>query len=187
MTTAHIYIAASLDGYIARPDHSLDWLMKQPTEGEEQGFEEFMASVDGLVMGRKTYEVVLGFGGDWPYQKPVIVMSRTLTDADIPAELAGKVRISPLAPEALMAELAGQGWARAYIDGGQVIQSFLRAGLVADLVLTHIPILLGSGIALFGALDRDIDLRHSETRTFPSGLVQSTYEILPEPEKQQQE
>ncbi len=185
MTTAHIYIAASLDGFIARPDHSLDWLMKQPTEGEEQGFEGFMDSVDGLVMGRKTYEVVLGFGGDWPYHKPVVVMSRSLTDADIPAELKGKVRVSPLGPEALMAELAGQGWKRAYIDGGQVIQAFLRAGLAADLVLTHIPILIGEGISLFGTLDRDIDLRHSETRTFPSGLVQSTYEILPRPGQQE--
>lgn len=176
MTTGHVFIAVSLDGFIARADGGLDWLMKQQTAGEDHGYDNFMASVDGLIMGRGSFEKVLSFD-DWPYHKPVVVMSRTLNDADIPGQLRGQVQISDLGPVELMRELADRGWTRAYIDGGKVIQSFLRAGLVSDITLTHIPILIGTGLPLFGGLDRDIDLDHLETRSFPSGLVSSTYRI----------
>lgn len=178
MTTGHVFMAMSLDGYVARRDGGLDWLMKHQTEGEDHGYDAFMASVDGLVMGRGSFETVAGFD-EWPYQKPVIVMSHTLTDADIPATLRSKVRLSAQTPDALMHELEVEGWSRAYVDGGKIVTSFLQAGLIADITLTHIPMLIGEGLPLFGALDRDIDLKHIETRSFPSGLVGSRYDVLP--------
>ncbi len=176
MTTGHIFIAVSLDGFIARQDGDIDWLMKQQTADEDHGYDAFMASVDGLIIGRGSFEKVLSFD-DWPYHKPVVVLSRTLSDADIPGELRNKVRLSSLEPGELMRELGHEGWQRAYVDGGKVIQSFLRAGLISDITLTHIPILIGQGLPLFGGLDRDVDLEHRETRSFPSGLVSSTYRI----------
>ncbi len=159
MTTGHVFIAVSLDGFIARQDGDIDWLMKQQTAGEDHGYDAFMASVDGLVMGRGSFEKVLSFN-DWPYHKPVVVLSRTLSDADIPGELRNKVRLSSLEPGELMRELGREGWQRAYVDGGKVIRSFLRVGLISDITLTHIPILIGEGLPLFGGLDRDIDLEH---------------------------
>lgn len=180
MTSGHVFIATSLDGFIARKDGSLDWLMKQSVEGEDYGYDGFIESVDGLVMGRGTFEQVLSFG-EWPYPKPVIVLSATLSQGDLRPDLAGKVTIRNEAPKAVMTDLERQGWRRAYIDGGKVIQSFLRAGLIEDLVLTRVPVLLGEGIPLFGLLDRDIDLKHMETNSFPSGLVSSRYRVVPAP------
>lgn len=109
MTTGHIFIAASLDGYIARKSGELDWLMKQTTADEDHGWDAFMEAVDGLVMGRGTFEKVLTFG-DWPYTKPAVVMSRTLTDRDVPGELADKVRLTRLDPPDVMTMLEGEGW-----------------------------------------------------------------------------
>ncbi len=177
MVSGHVYIAVSLDGFIARSDGNLDWLMKQPTQGEDYGYDAFMASVDGLVMGRGSYEKVLTFG-EWPYAKPVIVLSRTLTQRDIREDLVDKVRLSDASPKQIMQGLAEEGWQRVYVDGGRVIQSFLRDGLISDMTLTRIPVLLGSGISLFGSLDDDIDLRHLKTKSYPSGLVHSTYEVV---------
>lgn len=93
MTSGHVFIAASLDGFIARCDDSIDWLTKQKTEGEDHGFDAFMGSVDGLVLGRASFQKVLTFG-EWPYRKPVVVLSKTLTGAEIPGSLRGRVRIS---------------------------------------------------------------------------------------------
>ena len=169
-------MAVSLDGFVARADGGVDWLSKYMTEGEDNGFGAFMESVDGLVMGRASYQSVLTFGG-WPYTKTVVVMSRTLTDADLPDELAGRVRFSNKSPNELMQELAAVGWKRAYVDGGKIVQSFLAEGLIEDMTLTRVPILLGGGIPLFGPLDRDIDLEHIETTPFPSGLVSSKYKV----------
>ena len=177
MPTGHVFIATSLDGFIARKSGELDWLMKQATKEEDHGYDAFMASVDGLVMGRGSFENVLTFE-DWPYSKPVVVLSRTLTDQSVPGELAGKVRIAQLDPPSVMQMLGDQGWNRVYVDGGQVVQSFLRRGLIADITLTHVPILIGDGLPLFGTLDHDIDLEHLETQTFSSGLVTSRYRVI---------
>ena len=176
MTTGHVFLALSLDGFVARSDGGVDWLEKYLDGGEDHGFEAFMPSVDGLVMGRASYENVLTFG-EWPYTKPVVVMSRTLTDDDIPDKLKDRVRLSNRTPEELMADLDIEGWKRAYVDGGRIVQSFLSAGLIEDLSLTRVPILLGEGISLFGPLAGDINLEHIETRTFPSGLVTSKYSV----------
>lgn len=176
MITGHIFVGASLDGFIAREDGGIDWLNQIDDAGEDNGYEPFIESMDGLVIGRATYETALSFG-EWLYPKPVIVLSRSLSQADVRADLEGKVRIMRGAPREIMESLAAEGRRRVYVDGGQVIQSFLRAGLIADITLTHVPVLLGRGIPLFGELEQDIWLEHLETKTFPSGLVQSRYAI----------
>jgi len=175
-TTGHVFIAASVDGFIARPDGDIDWLTRYAATGEDTGYDAFMATIDGLVMGRATFEKALSFDR-WPFSKPVVVMSRTLSQADLRPDLDGKVRISTLAPRPLMKALALEGWRRTYVDGGRLIQSFLQEGLISDIVLTRIPVLLGDGIPLFGRLTADLPLRHVETTTFASGLVQSRYEL----------
>ncbi|MEP6828805.1 MAG: dihydrofolate reductase family protein [Rhizomicrobium sp.] len=172
--TGHVFIAASLDGYIARRDGDIDWLSLYGGASEDHGYPAFMNSIDGIVMGRGTFEKVLTFG-KWSYDKPVIVMSRSLKD--LPTPLIGKATIAAQSPETVMENLTAQGMRRVYVDGGKVIQSFLRAKLIADMIVTHIPVLLGSGIPLFGEQDGDIGLRHVRTASFPSGLVQSKYEI----------
>lgn len=177
MTTGHMFMAMSLDGFVAREDHGLDWLMKQKTDGEEHGHAAFMASVDGIVMGSGSFRTVLSFD-PWPYDKPVIVLSETMTQNDIPQDLRRKVTVSALAPRDLMETLSRQGWRRAYIDGGMIIQSFMRAGLIADMTVTIVPILIGTGKRMFGPLDADIDLRLMESTSFPSGLVTSRYVVV---------
>lgn len=177
MTTGHVFMAMSLDGFVARADHSLDWLMKQDTTGEDLGFERFNESIDGLVMGSGSFRTVLSFD-EWPYDKPVVVMSKSLGQDAIPDALRDKVRLTRLEPAELMASLSDEGWNRAYVDGGKVVQSFIRAGLVDDMVVTIIPILLGDGVRLFGEIDSDIDLELVSSASFPSGLVQSHYRLL---------
>lgn len=130
-------------------------------------------------MGRGTYEKVLAFD-EWPYDRPVLVLSRRLADTPVPEALKGKVQFSRRAPKELLDDLAAQNARRVYIDGGQLIQSFLREGLVADIIITTVPVLLGSGKPLFGSLPQDIDLTLLSSRSFPSGLVQSHYRLAPQ-------
>jgi dihydrofolate reductase len=169
-----VFVGASVDGFIARPDGALDFL---PADGgEPHGFEELMQRVDALVMGRKTYETVLGFGA-WPYgPKRVVVLSRR--PIDFSALQDARVERMSGTPARIVARLAKSGARELYVDGGLTIQAFLRAGLVDRLVVTRVPVLIGQGIPLFGSLPRDIGLRHVATRSFPSGLVQSEYECL---------
>jgi dihydrofolate reductase len=171
-----VFIAASLDGYIAAADGGIDWLLQSAPPEEAHGYDEFIASIDVIVMGRATYDTARSFGA-WPYdQLRVVVLSRTLTDADIPPDLRATVRVHPGPIDAsLLEELAASGATHAYVDGGQVIQGFLRADLLDDMVVTRIPVLLGSGIPLFGALTEPVWWTHEGTVTFPSGLVSSTY------------
>ena len=183
MTTGHVFIATSLDGFIARKDHAIDWLENQGTTTEEHGYTQFIDSVDGIIFGRKTYEVVLNLTSDddWPYPKPVIVLSRTLTNSDIPLHLADKVTITDQTPSDLLATLDQKGWKRAYVDGGITIQSFLNEGLIDDLIITTLPVLIGQGIPLFGNTTKDIHLELINTRQYPSGLAQSHYRVLVNP------
>lgn len=176
---ASVYIATSVDGFIAREDGGLDWLPPHTpassTDGD-YGYQEFFDSVDALVMGRNTYQTVLDFDG-WPYgSKPVIVLSSG--SVEIPAELAGKVEAMSCSPTELVRRLAERQMEHLYIDGGITIQRFLRAELIQQLIITRVPVLIGTGIPLFGPLDHDIRLRHVETTAFNSGLVQTRYEVL---------
>lgn len=174
--SCHVFISTSLDGFIARTDGALDWLMKHNIDGEDHGFDELIDTVDGIIMGRRSYEIISEFA-HWPYSKPTIVMSRSLTQSDVPGDLQNKVHVSDLPPEYLAQTLALKGWKSAYVDGGRLIQSFLAAGLIDDMTLTQIPILLGEGLRLFGSSPRDIDLELIKTAAFPSGLINTTYRI----------
>lgn len=176
MPTGHVFIATSLDGFIARPDGSLDWLIRPEHAGEDHGYDTFIRDIDAIVMGRGTYQSVLAFDA-WPYDRPVLVLSRMLAASPVPEALRGKVTFADLTPQAAMDQLERQGAARVYVDGGQIVQAFLGAGLVTDIVLSRLPVLIGRGRSLFGALDRDVALVHQATTSFPSGLVQSRYAV----------
>lgn len=175
MTTGHVFIATSLDGYIARADGGLDWLELSGSEAEDHGYQDFIAQVDGIIMGRGTFEKVTTFD-EWPYKIPVHVLSASLP-ANTPAP-AANVTFSHETPVEALMTCQNMGWKRAYIDGGKIIQAFLQAGLIDDVIITRIPVLLGSGKPLFGQIDADIRLKHQQTRHFPSGLVQSCYQII---------
>lgn len=176
MITGHVFIATSLDVFIARRDGSLDWLLTAAPLGEDHGYDAFMARMDGLIMGRKTYETVRGFD-EWLYMKPVIVMSQTLHNTEVPDGLRGRVQITDEEPKLLFTRLQEAGWRNAYVDGGAVIRSFLRAGLISHITLTRVPVVIGDGLPLFGASGLDLRLSHQATRWFPSGLVQSQYSV----------
>lgn len=177
MPSCHVFIATSLDGFIARKDGAIDWLLARDAGGEDHGYTRFIAGIDAIVMGRGSYEKVLEFDA-WPYDRPVLVLSATLAGAPVPERLTGKVRVVDLSPGDALAMLQAEGCRRVYVDGGKLIQSFLRHGLVEDLVITVVPVLLGSGLPLFGALDAEISLAHEATVTFPSGLVQTRYRVV---------
>lgn len=171
--TLSVFIGTSLDGFIARPNGELDFLPEGG--GEPHGYDEFFASVDALVIGRKTFETVLNFK-TWPYgDKRVVVLSSRPLDLSAVAE--GVVEQMSGTPTEIVSQLAASGANHLYIDGGITIQRFLRAGLVGRLIITRVPVLIGEGIPLFGALPHDIRLRHVATRHYESGLVQSEYEI----------
>jgi dihydrofolate reductase len=176
MITSHVFIAISLDGFIARQDGDIDWLLQRDTPTEDHGYAAFIADKDLIVMGRGSYEKVLTLDA-WPYDLPVLVLSKQLTDASVPEALKGKVRFSSRGPKDVIEQLDEQKVRRVYVDGGRLVQSFLRDGLVADMVITTVPVLLGAGRPLFGALPQDIDLKLVSSRSFPSGLVQSHYRL----------
>ncbi|MBI1296179.1 dihydrofolate reductase [bacterium] len=173
-----VYIATSLDGFIARSNGDLDWLpgIGDADTGEDYGYQAFIDSVDVLVMGRGTYEIVCTFE-PWPYgDKRVIVLSRTL--AHLADNLPDTVELRSGTPAELVEQLQAEGMKHAYIDGGKTIQSFLNAGLLDELIITRIPVLIGTGIPLFGPLEQDVKLQHVETRSYASGMVQSTYRVI---------
>jgi dihydrofolate reductase len=170
---ASVFIATSLDGFIARADGALDWL---PTDPEPHGYDEFMAVIDAIVIGRKTYETVLAFNA-WPYgNKQVVVLSTRPSELAPPPDDA-VCHMMTGTPQEVVAWLAKRGLKHAYIDGGITVQRFLDAALIQRMIITRIPVLLGSGIPLFGPLSRDIRLEHIGTRAYPSGLVQSEYTV----------
>lgn len=170
-----VFIALSLDGFIARPDGTLDWL-PQPETREDYGYSRFIETVDTVLMGRTTFEQVLAFP-EYPYAnlRMVVLTSRPLA---LPAHLASHVQSMQGEPEYILAHLAKDGARHVYVDGGETIRRFLRAGLIQEMILTRVPILLGRGIPLFGDLDGDIPLEHLETVVYPNGLVQSHYRFF---------
>ncbi len=186
-----VYMGSSLDGFIARSDGSIDWLdFDSPDERgnddsgadesvpEDYGFAEFMESVDLLLMGRHTFEVLLTFD-EWVYgDTPVMVLSSTLGPEAVPARFEGKVSITSGEPEEILEDLAEKGVQHVYVDGGITVQEFIAAGLIDEITIGIIPILIGDGIPLFGPLEGDVGLQHIATRSFPSGLVQVKYRTV---------
>ena len=168
-----VYIAQSLDGFIAGPGGDLDWLHEVEVQpGEDLGFADFMSGIDALVMGRRTFEQVLAFG-QWPYDKPVFVLSTR--GVSIPERLEGKVELLSGAPETVVATLGERGMERLYVDGGAVVQSFLRAGLIDEMVVTTVPILLGGGVPLFGELEGYVRFELVASEVLLGSLVKSRY------------
>ncbi len=169
-----VFIATSLDGYIADKNEEIDWLHAIPNPyGDDMGYSDFMQEIDALVMGRNTFETVLSIGIDWPYEKPVYVLSNSLTE--IPAELEGKVELVGGPLKEVLAELKAKGHYDLYIDGGKTIQSFLKEDLIDDLIITTIPVLLGGGISLFGELPMPLQFACFDTQIYLEKLVQCRY------------
>ncbi len=171
-----VFIATSLDGFIARSDGRIDWLNQANAtvpRGEDCGYATFIATVDTIVMGRNTFEQVLTFD-EWPYgDRQVVVLSRS--GIVIPNALRENVSVSSEWPQVLVDRLSAAGARHLYIDGGQTIQRFLRVGLIQELTITVIPILLGTGKPLFGPLESDVLLQHLSTHAYSFGFVQSKY------------
>jgi dihydrofolate reductase len=171
-----IYVACSIDGFIAKPDGDINWLNEIPNENnDDYGYEEFMRRVDGLIMGRKTFEKVLEFDlPEWPYKKPVFVLSTTLKR--IPEKLNGKVEI--LRETNLRAILSGlklRNIHNVYVDGGKTIQSFLKENLIDEMIVTTISMLLGNGIPLFGATNIETKFKLAKTERINEYMVKNHY------------
>jgi dihydrofolate reductase len=171
--TFSVFIGTSLDGFIARPNGDLDFL--PAGGGEPHGYDEFMAGIDTLVIGRKTYETVLAYP-EWPYGKRrvVVLSSGPLNFSGAPK---GMVEHMGGSPAEIASRLAATGARNVYVDGGVTIQGFLRAGLIQRLIITRVPVLIGEGIPLFGTLPHDVQLQHVSTQHYPSGLVKTEYRV----------
>lgn len=169
-----VFIGTSLDGYIADQDGGLEFLQSVPNpDNDELGFPEFMDNIDALLMGRRTYETVLGFGGKWPYSKPVFVLSGSLTS--LPDHLKGRVKLVSGPVEEVVQQLNKKGYEDLYIDGGKLIQSFLQKDMIDELIISQVPILLGGGTPLFGRLQSPLMFEHLGTEVLLNAIVQSHY------------
>jgi len=164
-----VFIATSLDGFIAKPDGTFDFLSIVEQPDEDYGFAEFFATVDALVIGRNTYETALGFP-EWPYagKRCIVLTHRETPSVHGEQFFAGE-------PLALVEQLALSGAQRLYVDGGAVIRTFLAENLIDDLTVSIIPVLLGQGISLFGAEVPEQRLILQNSQVFASGLVQLSY------------
>jgi dihydrofolate reductase len=174
-----VFVGTSVDGFIARKDGSLDFL--SAGESGSNGFEEFVATIDAHVIGRKTFDWARGWlrdhPGQWPFEKPVFVLTRRPGRLRIPKGVTCEVITGT--PRRVISILARRGFRHLYVDGGQTIQGFLRAGSIDRLTITKVPVLIGEGIPLFGDLPHDVRLKHIRTKVYPKGLVQTEYRVLP--------
>lgn len=169
-----VFIAQSLDGYIAGPNGEIDWLdMVANPDMQDMGFLALMKEVDAILMGRKTFDFVAGYEGLWPYEKQVFVLSNSLTE--IPVHLQSKADIINGSPKQVLIDLKAKGYHKLYLDGGVTIQSFLKDDLIDELRITTLPILLGGGYRLFGEMDRRLTFDHKSTTVYLEQLVQSHY------------
>lgn len=169
-----VYIATSLDGFIADKNGGIDWLDTIPIpDGTDMGYEAFNSEIDALVMGRNSFETVCGFDIEWPYTKPVFVLSNTLTE--IPEKYKEHAFLVNGTLDEILSQIHEQGFYRLYIDGGITIQNFLKADLIDDMIITIIPVLLGEGIPLFGELPSGLNFECIETKLFLDKLVQNKF------------
>jgi len=167
-----VYVGTSLDGFIARKDGDIDWLVKYQNKEVHDSYNEFISRIDAMVIGRGTYEKVLSFPV-WPYEKKVFVLSTSLKQ--IPGTLNEKVTLVAMKPAALLNYLSDKGFSNIYVDGGKVIQSFLNEDLIDEMIITKVPELIGTGIPLFDHLDKDLRFEHISTNIYSDGLVKSQY------------
>jgi dihydrofolate reductase len=167
-----LYIAASLDGYIAGPNGEIDWLSLVDREGEDYGYHEFYQSVDAIVSGSKTYELAASFS-EWPHPgKPTFVFTRR----PLKSPRDDVFFLSEEVPQA-MEKIKAQGFQRVWLlGGGELVRSFLRHGLIDEYIISTIPIILGGGVPLFPASTPEQKLEVISSRQYESGLLQSHYQ-----------
>lgn len=169
------YIATSLDGYIADSDGGVDWLNELPNPDQsDYGFGDFIGGIDAILMGSNTFRVVQAFG-QWPYNKPVYVLSNSIKH--MPSGYEDRIQLVSGPVGDVLRRVEYEAGPNVYVDGGKVIQGCLDSGLLSELVITTIPIILGKGIALFTPSENRITLRHIKTEVLGVGLVKSTYGI----------
>ena len=168
-----IYIATSLDGFIATSDGGIEWLNEIPNpEQSDYGWSEFISGIDAILMGRNTFEKVLTFGS-WPYEKPVFVITNSLEE--LPEDFVGKAEIVKGSIKDVIDRLNRRGYINIYVDGGKVIQSFLAEDMIDEMIITKVPILLGKGIPLFGEQEQSLMFTHTKTEIYNNSLVKSHY------------
>lgn len=168
-----VYIATSIDGYIAREDGNIDWLNEIPNPDQsDYGFFDFMKRVDGIIMGRKTFETAQGFDM-WLYPKPVFIISNSLNE--LTGRYADKVQLVKGDIKQILDSLNKKGLNSFYVDGGKTVQSFLQEDLIDEMIITRIPILLGKGIPLFERMNKELKFEHTTTEVYYPGLVKSSY------------
>ena len=169
-----VFIAKSIDGYIADKNGGIDWLNSTPNTNQiDMGFGKFMSSIDAIVMGRTTFEMVCSFDISWPYTVPVFVLSTTLKK--VPEKYAKNVELIKGTLKKVLAKIHSKGFSKLYIDGGKTIQSFLKEDLIDEMTITTMPILLGGGFSLFGDLEKPLEFEHIESQVFLDAVVQDTY------------
>jgi len=169
-----VFIATSLDGYIADKNGGIDWLHSIPNpDNDDMGYVEFINGIDALVMGRITFETVIGFDVDWPYNRPVFVLSNTLKE--IPESYKDKAYLVKGTLKVILDQIHEKGFYRLYIDGGTTIRSFLKEDLIDEMVITTIPILLGGGSSLFSELQNQMKFELIGTKTYLDQITQNHY------------
>ena len=174
MTKNIVFIATSIDGFIADRNGRLDWLNSIPNPDQiDMGYESLMNRIDAVIMGRITFETVCSFDMEWPYHKPVFVLSSTLKK--IPGQYKKKAQLIKGTLHSILEQLHQKGYSQIYVDGGQTIQSFLKEDLIDELIITKIPILLGGGTSLFSDLPKPLAFNHIETKVFLDEIVQDHY------------
>ena len=175
MSKVSVFIATSLDGFIAREDGGIDWLPTDSEDGEDYGYKDFIKAIDAIVMGRNTFELVVTFD-EWYYgDLPVFVL--TNHGVEIPKKLNETVFQTSGKPNEIVKELGKKGYRNLYIDGGKTIQGFLNDGLIDNMTITTIPVLIGNGIPLFGSTDHDIDLQLIKNCSYANGIIQHKYKV----------
>ena len=167
-----VYIGTSLDGFIARMDANIDWLTQYANDDAIHAYEEFMNRIDAIVIGKGTFEKILTFPS-WPYEKKAFVLSTSLKQ--LPDTLKNKATLLSMKPKELLSYLAGMDFSSIYVDGGKVIQGFLKEDVIDDLIISRVPVLIGNGIPLFGFLSTDLKFEHIRTEIQSNGLVRSHY------------
>ena len=174
-----VYIAASVDGFIAKSDGDIEWLHRPEYSGTSINgltYDEFISTVDVLIMGRNTFEKVKTFDV-WPYEGTLVTVL-TNKKFEIPPALKGKIRIEAGQPKKILSKLQKEGSRHFYIDGGITIQRFLQEKLVNELTITRIPLILGNGIPLFNYLREEQPLKLIEVNKSENGFVQERYKVL---------
>ena len=167
-----VYIGTSLDGFIARTNGDIEWLVQYANDEAIQAYEEFISKIDAVVIGRGTFDKVLTFPS-WPYEKRVFVLSNTLKK--LPAIVENKAILLSLSPADTLKKLSHEGYTKVYVDGGLVIQNFLKADLIDELIISKVPIIIGSGIPLFADVKQDLLFQHVKTEVQSNELVRSYY------------